>query len=265
MEDMTDWRHWVKGLIAALINGLANGVVLVVAAPETFNLEAGFRKLWMTSLVLGLLGAANYLKKSPLPGVTAGLLAAALLLPLSGCSATPPPNLTPTAQQAFKNHELQKALDFARDVAVDAEAAGALSTATTRKMVLWHKASISLVHAQGTGWSEQLRDITRALTSVNSTFSSDEKNLLTPYLDLVMKALGGFSEPTAAARVEGSTRTRRTAQEEVYGLEPERTRPHERRGDRGVSVRIHLVTREGRRVVGCAPAVGRYARGQLAA
>lgn len=202
------------------------------------------------------------------PGPTAvvGLLLFMMLSMPSCGGSTPPPNLTPSAQQAFKNHELQKALDFARDVAVDAEAAGALSTPTARKMVLWHKAAISLVHAQGTGWAEQLKDITRALTSVNSTFSSDEKNLLTPYLELVMKALGGLdNEPTVAARVEGDSGTGRTPEEEVCGLEPRRTRSHERGSDRGVSVRVRIVTREGRRVVGRAPAQCGLARGQLAA
>lgn len=85
MDQVTDWKNWLKGLIATLVNGFASGVVLVVAAPETFNLDQGWAKLWQTSALLGLLGMANYLKKSPLPGVTASLLVLALLLPSTGC------------------------------------------------------------------------------------------------------------------------------------------------------------------------------------
>ena len=88
MKDMTDWTNWVKGAIATVINGFASGVVLIVAAPETFNLEAGFGKLWKTSAIFAVFGLANYLKKSPLPGVDASKLAAlflAVALASGGC------------------------------------------------------------------------------------------------------------------------------------------------------------------------------------
>lgn len=60
-------RRWVHGLVAAVINGCASGVVLVIADPIDFNIWTGREKLISTSLVLGLLSAANYLKTSPLP------------------------------------------------------------------------------------------------------------------------------------------------------------------------------------------------------
>ena len=60
-------REWVRGLIATGINGFASGVVLVIAAPETFNLELGRQKLIATSSVLAILNLANYLKSNPLP------------------------------------------------------------------------------------------------------------------------------------------------------------------------------------------------------
>jgi hypothetical protein len=62
-----DWRLWLYNLTAALVNGFASGIVLVIAAPESFNLEAGLRKLLITSSVLGLWGLANYLKQNPVP------------------------------------------------------------------------------------------------------------------------------------------------------------------------------------------------------
>lgn len=66
---MKNWKHWLAGLIAATVNGFASGVVLVVVDPSEFNLTTGFPKLAMTSAVLGLLGAANYLKQSPIPEI----------------------------------------------------------------------------------------------------------------------------------------------------------------------------------------------------
>ena len=60
-------RQWVRGLVAAVVNGFASGVVLIVADPLDFNLHDGLSKLLTTSAVLGLLGAANYLKQSPVP------------------------------------------------------------------------------------------------------------------------------------------------------------------------------------------------------
>lgn len=64
---MKNWKNWLAGLIASVVNGFASGVVLVVVDPTDFNLNEGFPKLAMTSAVLGLLGAANYLKQSPIP------------------------------------------------------------------------------------------------------------------------------------------------------------------------------------------------------
>jgi hypothetical protein len=68
MEQVKDWRFWLNGLIAAIVNGAASGVVLIIAEPQHFNLQAGLPKLASTSALLGLLGAANYLKNSPVPG-----------------------------------------------------------------------------------------------------------------------------------------------------------------------------------------------------
>lgn len=62
-----NWKFWLTGLVAAIVNGAASGVVLIVADPLDFNLEAGLPKLATTSALLGLLGAANYLKQHPTP------------------------------------------------------------------------------------------------------------------------------------------------------------------------------------------------------
>lgn len=61
-----NWKSWLKGLVAAIVNGIASGIVLLVADPVNYNVEQ-WPKLLTVSGLLGLLGAANYLKQAPLP------------------------------------------------------------------------------------------------------------------------------------------------------------------------------------------------------
>ena len=58
---------WMRGLIAVAVNGAASAVILLLAAPETFNWQAGRSKLLSTAGTFVALGVANYLKTSPLP------------------------------------------------------------------------------------------------------------------------------------------------------------------------------------------------------
>ncbi len=63
------WRIWILGLIAAVVNGVASGVVLLLtglAADPTSGLIQ-WTKLGTACVILGLFSAANYLKGSPLP------------------------------------------------------------------------------------------------------------------------------------------------------------------------------------------------------
>lgn len=62
-----DWKTWLKGLIAAIINGAATGVSTYIVAPDQFNLEEGFSKLFTVIVISAIFGAALYLKQSPLP------------------------------------------------------------------------------------------------------------------------------------------------------------------------------------------------------
>lgn len=109
-------KLWIRGLIATAINGFASGVVLIVADPVAFNLDAGLRKLVATSTVFAIFGLANYLKQHPLPddedivsitsnGRTIGayllplLLVSCLAASVSGCAGTmKPPVITPDDQ-----------------------------------------------------------------------------------------------------------------------------------------------------------------------
>jgi hypothetical protein len=63
-----DLKHWVKGLVSAVIGAAANSVTVIIVAPETFNLYEGLPKLGTVALVSAIVAAANYLKQSPLPG-----------------------------------------------------------------------------------------------------------------------------------------------------------------------------------------------------
>lgn len=58
---------WIKGLASAIIGAAANGVTVVIAAPESFNLGEGLPKLLSVMAVSAILAAAMYLKQSPLP------------------------------------------------------------------------------------------------------------------------------------------------------------------------------------------------------
>lgn len=66
---------WIHGLLAAIIAGGANGVITGFAAigidPTHFNLQAGLRPTLaiagISALMSAIIGAAAYLKQSPLP------------------------------------------------------------------------------------------------------------------------------------------------------------------------------------------------------
>ena len=74
---MLNLQIWLKGLLAAVIAGAANGVITGFAAvgidPVHFNLRAGaglgstMAIAGISALMSALIGAAAYLKQSPLP------------------------------------------------------------------------------------------------------------------------------------------------------------------------------------------------------
>lgn len=65
---MTDWRVWLKGLIAAAVSSVANSASVLIADPTHFNPTlAGWRSLGSVILVSGAIGAFLYLKQSPVP------------------------------------------------------------------------------------------------------------------------------------------------------------------------------------------------------
>ncbi|HLI30100.1 MAG TPA: hypothetical protein VKV79_03240 [Terriglobia bacterium] len=64
-----NWRIWLKGLIAAVVSSAANSISVLIADPHHFNPGAvgGFRNLGLVALVSAIVGAALYLKQSPVP------------------------------------------------------------------------------------------------------------------------------------------------------------------------------------------------------
>lgn len=65
---MTNWKIWLKGLIAAVVSTAASSVSVLIADPKHFSPGiAGWRNLGLVALVSAIVGAALYLKQSPVP------------------------------------------------------------------------------------------------------------------------------------------------------------------------------------------------------
>jgi hypothetical protein len=63
-----EWRPWLKGIIGAAIGGAANGVTVLIVAPDAFNFGEGLGKLEAVMAAGALVSVSMYLKQSPLPG-----------------------------------------------------------------------------------------------------------------------------------------------------------------------------------------------------
>lgn len=64
------WRTWLHGLLGAFIQSGATAVSVMVIDPAKFNLEEGLANIGKLMLVSGIIGAALYLKSSPVPPET---------------------------------------------------------------------------------------------------------------------------------------------------------------------------------------------------
>lgn len=61
-------KIWLHGLAAAIITGAAGAVSTALVAPSAVNLtHAGLLTALKVAAISGLIGAAGYLKQSPLP------------------------------------------------------------------------------------------------------------------------------------------------------------------------------------------------------
>lgn len=117
------------------------------------------------------------------------LLPLLLCLPLVALSplgcAKAPPTLSPAGERDFRKLQVVKALDLLRDFAIDAEAQTpkALSTATTRKVVLYHQSTLTIIHATDTGWQAA---VATGLTDVLATLDAPDRQKLAPYAALLI-------------------------------------------------------------------------------
>ena len=68
---MKSWKNWIRGLIGAFIQGGATTVSTMIVDPDTFNIQEGLTNVGIIALVSGLVGAALFLQKKPLPGLGA--------------------------------------------------------------------------------------------------------------------------------------------------------------------------------------------------
>lgn len=63
-----NWKLWSRGLFAAMLNTIANSIVVVIVDPVKFNLfQGGATELGKVAIVSALMGAALYLKQHPDP------------------------------------------------------------------------------------------------------------------------------------------------------------------------------------------------------
>lgn len=70
-----DWKHWILGLVAAVIGGgagaITSGIGASVVTPEQYNFGAGLKHvLYLMAfnfVVSGIIAGAMYLKQSPVP------------------------------------------------------------------------------------------------------------------------------------------------------------------------------------------------------
>ena len=67
MANLGNITIWIKGLIAAVIGGISNTVVLMIADPLNFNLQEGLNRLLTVAATSAIVSGAAYLKQSPIP------------------------------------------------------------------------------------------------------------------------------------------------------------------------------------------------------
>lgn len=72
-------KLWFSTLLATFISGASGAVIVVVVDPIAFNFQEQWLKTLEVAAAFGLVGVANYLKKSPLPGIDGTKLGILLL------------------------------------------------------------------------------------------------------------------------------------------------------------------------------------------
>lgn len=60
---------WLHGLVAVFIGAFASSIVTTYVAPEAFNFTTQWKRTATVALAMGIVQAAAYLAKSPLPEI----------------------------------------------------------------------------------------------------------------------------------------------------------------------------------------------------
>lgn len=104
--------------------------------------------------------------------------------------ASAPPALSPKGVAAYRGTQVIQTLDLLRDAAIAAnkETPPLLSTDTTRKVVTYHKSSITVVHAsaEAEGWQPT---VLAGLEELVRNIPAQESTLLAPYVTLIRTLL----------------------------------------------------------------------------
>lgn len=66
---MGTWKQWLNGVIGAFISSASNCVTLLIVAPDKFSPDVvgGWKRLGVSIVISGAVGAALYLKTHPTP------------------------------------------------------------------------------------------------------------------------------------------------------------------------------------------------------
>lgn len=116
----------------------------------------------------------------------------------SGCAPTPKP-LSPAATAAFHATRVVAVLDVFRDATIAANelVPPAVTTDSTRTVVLWHKTAVQVIQAVPTGWQATVKAGLYALTchplaapavpiACTPQLKPEEVTRLAPYVGLVI-------------------------------------------------------------------------------
>lgn len=106
----------------------------------------------------------------------------------TGCANNPPPTLSPQAAHAYQAMRATKDLDVLMDVATSANATvpPVLDEATTRKVVQYHQAAVTIIHDAQAGWQAAIQTATTEFLKV---LPADARAALRPYIALVQAGI----------------------------------------------------------------------------
>lgn len=106
---LLQWETWVYGLVAALIGGgsgaIATGFAQVIVDPQHADLRHMLALMGTSFVVAGILSAAAYLAKSPLPQIVTTTATEKVITPLADGGAKISSVATTTTEPANLSKE----------------------------------------------------------------------------------------------------------------------------------------------------------------